>query len=65
MDRTSGTELWKQRWEGAMSVPFFAKSNGDWIRSTPATDGKHVVVGHVRRSGLFTPLRVTNLANRL
>ena len=45
VDRTSGKEIWKKEWEGAMSVPFFAKSNGDWIRSTPATDGKKIVVG--------------------
>ena len=35
-DRVTGRQLWKQEWEGAMSVPFFAKSNGDWIRATPA-----------------------------
>ena len=41
----NGEVLWQKEWEGAMSVPFFAKSNGDWIRSTPATDGQYVVVG--------------------
>jgi outer membrane protein assembly factor BamB len=37
-----------QKWDGAMSVPFFAKSNGDWIRSTPATNGDVVVIGGMR-----------------
>lgn len=45
LDRKSGRELWKTQWEGAMSVPFFAKSNGDWIRSTPACDGRFLYVG--------------------
>lgn len=46
--RSDGKELWSQKWEGAMSVPFFAKSNGDWIRATPATNGDVVVVGGMR-----------------
>ena len=45
LDRKTGRELWKTQWEGAMSVPFFAKSNGDWIRSTPACDGRCLYVG--------------------
>ena len=32
----SGEVVWTAEWEGAMAVPFFAASNGDWIRSTPA-----------------------------
>ncbi len=44
-ERETGKETWKAQWPGAMSVPFFAKENGDWIRSTPATDGSHIVVG--------------------
>ena len=32
-DRHSGKELWRTQWEGALSVPFFAKANGDWIRA--------------------------------
>lgn len=43
-----GSELWQASWEGALSVPFFAKSNGDWIRSTPAYDGEHLYVGGMR-----------------
>lgn len=48
LERANGNQVWKKEWEGAMSVPFFASSNGDWIRSTPATDGKRVVVGGMR-----------------
>ncbi|MCU0783419.1 MAG: PQQ-binding-like beta-propeller repeat protein [Verrucomicrobia bacterium] len=47
-DRTTGKELWKHEWEGMMSVPFFAKSNGDWIRSTPALDGDRLYVAGMR-----------------
>lgn len=48
LDLTSGTSLWSVSWPGAMQVPFFAKANGDWIRSTPATDGKSLFVGGMR-----------------
>lgn len=45
-DRNTGEKLWEKQWEGAMSVPFFAKANGDWIRATPAYDqGKLYVAG--------------------
>jgi outer membrane protein assembly factor BamB len=47
-DRTSGKELWRAEWEGALSVPFFAKSNGDWIRATPACDGESLFVAGMR-----------------
>ncbi len=47
-DRSTGRELWKHEWNGAMSVPFFAKSNGDWIRSTPALDGDRLYVAGMR-----------------
>jgi len=47
-DRNSGQELWRTRWEGALSVPFFAKSNGDWIRATPACDGERLFVAGMR-----------------
>lgn len=47
-DRTSGRELWNSQWEGAISVPFFAKSNGDWIRSTPACDDETLYVAGMR-----------------
>jgi outer membrane protein assembly factor BamB len=48
LDRHSGKELWRAQWEGALSVPFFAKSNGDWIRSTPALDGDRLYVAGMR-----------------
>ena len=47
-DRKSGKQLWQAKWEGAMTVPFFAKSNGDWIRATPACDGESVFVAGMR-----------------
>lgn len=43
--RTDGSQRWQAEWLGTMSVPFFAKSNGDWIRSTPAFDGENLFVG--------------------
>ena len=48
LDRATGKELWKSEWEGAMKVPFFAKSNGDWIRSTPTWDGESLYVSGMR-----------------
>lgn len=47
-ERQTGKELWTAQWEGALSVPFFAKSNGDWIRSTPAYDGERLFVAGMR-----------------
>ena len=47
-DIDSGKQLWKAQWEGAMSVPFFARSNGDWIRATPAHDGTRLFVAGMR-----------------
>lgn len=44
LERATGKELWKASWPGSMSVPFFAKANGDWIRSTPAYDGDSLYV---------------------
>lgn len=48
LDRQSGKEQWRASWSGAISVPFFAKSNGDWIRSTPAFDGSSLYVGGIK-----------------
>lgn len=48
LDRQTGKELWSHSWAGAMSVPFYAKSRGDWIRATPATNGKLVFVAGMR-----------------
>jgi outer membrane protein assembly factor BamB len=47
-DRKTGRELWAAKWEGAMSVPFFARANGDWIRATPALDGDRLYVAGMR-----------------
>ena len=47
-DRGTGRELWTREWEGAMSVPFFARSNGDWIRATPAHAGGVLYVAGMR-----------------
>jgi outer membrane protein assembly factor BamB len=47
-DRQTGKELWRAEWAGAVSVPFFAKSNGDWIRATPACDGESLYVAGMR-----------------
>ncbi len=48
LDRTTGKELWRAQWDGAMTVPFFAKANGDWIRATPACDGESLFVAGMR-----------------
>lgn len=48
LDRETGRELWAAEWPGAMSVPFMAKRNGDWIRSTPAYDGQALYVAGMR-----------------
>lgn len=48
LSRATGKELWKVEWPGAISVPFFAKRNGDWIRATPAFDGKNLYVAGMR-----------------
>ena len=43
-DRKTGEQRWESTWPGSMSVPFFAASNGSWIRSTPVTDGTRLFV---------------------
>ena len=48
LDRVTGKERWHVEWEGSMSVPFFAASNGSWIRSTPCVDGDRVYVAGMR-----------------
>lgn len=48
LDRKTGKELWRAQWPGALSVPFFAASNGSWIRSTPACDGDSLFVAGMR-----------------
>lgn len=48
VDRKTGKTRWSVKWPGAISVPFFAKSSGDWIRSTPAYDGEYLYVAGMR-----------------
>lgn len=48
LDRETGQQKWRAEWPGAMSVPFFAASNGSWIRSTPAFDGESLFVAGMR-----------------
>ncbi len=48
LDRRTGKVLWEAEWPGALSVPFFARSNGDWIRATPAYDGESLYVAGMR-----------------
>lgn len=46
LDRRTGKEIWQASWPGSLSVPFFAKANGDWIRATPAyANGRLYVAG--------------------
>jgi outer membrane protein assembly factor BamB len=48
LDRSTGQEIWKVEWPGAITVPFFANKNGSWIRSTPASDGERLYVAGMR-----------------
>ena len=45
---SDGEQRWRKQWTGAMSVPFFARSNGSWIRSTPAWERGKLLVGGMR-----------------
>ena len=60
LDRRTGEELWKHDWVGSISVPFYAKSRGDWIRATPAFDGETlfvaIVIMALVTTGMTTPL---------
>ena len=48
LDRKNGREKWNHKWAGKMTVPFFAWSNGSWIRSTPALANGKLFVGGMR-----------------
>lgn len=48
LDLGSGSLNWSKSWAGAMSVPFFARANGSWIRSTPAVADGRLLVGGMR-----------------
>ena len=45
---SDGSVAWTVQWEGSMAVPFFAASNGDWIRATPACSPDGLVVVGMR-----------------
>lgn len=47
-DRSTGGQIWETQWEGAMKVPFFAASNGSWIRATPTLDGDRLYVAGMK-----------------
>ena len=48
LHRTTGKELWRAKWEGAVTVPSYARGNGEWIRATPALDGDCLYVAGMR-----------------
>ncbi|MFM8577666.1 MAG: PQQ-binding-like beta-propeller repeat protein, partial [Planctomycetaceae bacterium] len=48
IERSNGREIWQASWEGSMSVPFFAWSNGSWIRATPCLDEGRLFVAGMR-----------------
>ncbi len=48
LDRKTGQQVWEASWDGSMSVPFFANSNGNWIRATPCLDGDRLYVAGMR-----------------
>src|SRR5262249_56744696 len=39
---------WQAEWKGAVTVPGYARANGEWIRSTPAYDGDNLYVAGMR-----------------
>lgn len=47
-DRNTSEQLWETQWEGSMKVPFFAASNGSWIRATPALDDDRLYVAGMK-----------------
>ena len=47
-DRATGEKRWQVSWDGAMTVPFFAASNGSWIRATPCLDDGRLYVAGMR-----------------
>ncbi len=48
LDRKTGRQVWSTQWEGSLKVPFFAASNGSWIRATPAYDDGRLYVAGMR-----------------
>jgi outer membrane protein assembly factor BamB len=48
LDRATGKELWRAQWKGGVTVPAYARGNGEWIRSTPAYDQGALYVAGMR-----------------
>lgn len=48
LNRKTGEQAWELRWEGSLKVPFFAQSNGSWIRATPIYDNGRLYVAGIR-----------------
>lgn len=48
LNRETGEQVWSTDWSGAIQVPFFAASNGSWIRATPALDDESIYVAGIR-----------------
>jgi outer membrane protein assembly factor BamB len=48
LSRATGDVLWQAQWQGSMQVPFFARENGSWIRSTPVWNEGRLYVGGIR-----------------
>lgn len=42
LDRKTGEVIWTAQWEGTVEIPFMGRGQGDWVKATPAYDGKHV-----------------------
>jgi outer membrane protein assembly factor BamB len=43
-DRKKGELRWTASWDGGMKVPFFARANGSWIRSTPVLSNGYLYI---------------------
>ncbi len=57
LDHKTGQERWRASGPGKISVPFFAKKSGDWIRATSAFDGETLYVANKVRWRVDFPKR--------
>jgi len=48
LDRKNGKELWRAEWEASITVPAYARGNGEWVKATPAYDGDALYVPGMR-----------------
>lgn len=46
--RQDGKVIWETSWQSSGEVPFFARRNGAWVRSTPAWDGETLYAGDMQ-----------------